>query len=483
MGDTLFQKRAGVVLKKNPNNLSHISSDFDWAGLSLEDISKLLGAPLIDKDSTVDLPDNPDLRVMLEKVNARLQDLLNQDMAYDCLQFVTTLECPNGQRFIQVSAGVNFYLGHYETAAKLAGVLGDVYFSYNQAETAHKSFHFNKLAGIAYFELNDIENACHYFQQCINSNGCTKDWNELAAMLDILIENKFLIVDFGLINQLKYIIENEKGSKLEERYSQLLDKVTALYIRPKKQSDELKRGKEFRDIAANNAVTGANELFAKYLPTQCFSNAQEILEHLSKLRSKLINLRDLMMASVNEKSLELQYDYNLSAYKTALSLLDKDLIESMSLKDILAFIQLEHSSSNEVSQLFRKHVNIIASKIKNYDDFLSLAHYPMGSRNCGKILIAKTTGDVLEHLFKIIYPHIDEIRNDLLSGNSLSLWLSLDKLKKEGVEAFEEKRELPANNNNTFFTQPVAVLSSKDSNDVTMHDQENSDPQSQSQFK
>ena len=103
----------------------------------------------------------------------------------------------------------------------------------------------------------------------------------------------------------------------------------------------------------------------------------------------------------------------------------------------------------------------------------------MSFKTCSQILLERTEGQKLKRLYKIIYPHVDKIKNDLFSGKTPRL--NLDELNTAGAEAAEEMRGLQANNNNTFFTQSVAVLSSKDSNDVTMYDQENSDPQSQSQ--
>lgn len=432
-----------------------------WKSLSIKAIKSGLWRPLMTIDSLTELPAHPNLRAVLQNISKRLDDSLTEAMAHECLAFA--LDSKNahyaygqgqaGEPFLQLRAIVSYYLGNYEEAAKYAGLLGDVYYANHHSETDWKSGHFNQLAGMAYRECGDTEKACRYFQQYVDTN-CSHEVNEHLIALKYLLDNNSLILrDYGLVNRLKWIAEDVVvAGELKNEYSELSARVTEMY-EATAQSRGLKNEKSSRDIAAESAVVVAQELFADFIRPQpsklSADNVQEAMQELTELKEKCKALYDLSMSNrrerTSEENMELDYQFkkSLGEIKTAIDSLDAGFIERMSLKDIHMLIQADdffHANYPHVADLFYKHANIISSKLRNCDNFLSLAQFKRyNAKTFGDILLFKTTGKERIRLYSMIHPKFNEIKDVPFSGINC---LNDRSVLKEATEAVEKMRRL-----------------------------------------
>jgi len=316
----------------------------------------------------------------------------------------------NPEHYLQLRAVVSFYLKDYETAAKVAGILGNVYFASAQYERDWHSVHFNSLAGMAYEKLGDSEKACHHFKQFLDGNsphGKPKADEEYAK--NYLASNK---------GHSSVVDDNSYDGKMKRRN--------------------------------DSAVTAARDMNAfvrqfKFDPVEHeYQNLEDAIDHLKAMKDLCERrFKALTNESADSESVGYicnEYDYGrfLDHLSNDISMLDEKLISEMSLADIHKLFSFDPYGFgySSIRVLFEKYPDLISAKIKSVEDFLSFALYD-NFAPFGEILLDKTTGSERARLYAMIAPEIDNIKS--VEGSGISEYNVNDVREEAGIKTVAVK--------------------------------------------
>lgn len=219
-----MQRKPMIGTHPNPHSLQTLPADKKlWQDKDIQDIRKLLWDALIVKGAHLALPEHDDLHALLTVINDRLQECVTNDVVKNSQL---------SEDFLQVSAIINFYLGNYAEAAQFAGVLGDTYFLRAPQDADVPSSHFNQIAALAYQEMDQAEEACHYFNQYLNDKiGPSHRPADVQAAAAYLLQNGMLMCTPSLLRVLQ-IMANGCGEdkQLSASLMRQIDRAECLSI-------------------------------------------------------------------------------------------------------------------------------------------------------------------------------------------------------------------------------------------------------------
>ncbi len=260
-------------LKDNPHNLENIPSDWSfWKNLNANHMWQLLYLALIVKDGQTKLPANNNLNELLESMLRRAGELNTPKMKEDCASLAKEFYSKEfgafygyGDQigFLAVSAIANYYLGNFRDAAKLAGMLGDLYFLDRHFETDKYTTHFNMIAGLAYQQGHNIAKACHHYNQFLEvTGGGIHTPQDVYTAASYCEEHKLLTMTDYTLSLLHGSAERAR----EESNDQLADNLLALANKLEKRPVAISRLTLDLTDAQKNLKEVSKALFGEIAP-------------------------------------------------------------------------------------------------------------------------------------------------------------------------------------------------------------------------
>lgn len=189
--------------------------------LALPDIYKHLAKPIIYIDCLTALPNHENIIELLQSAAARLKNIQSPGMNMYCVHFLLNqaIHVPavynTPQQFMKCKAMVSFHLGHFREATIYAGTLGLKYFCLPSTDHDMDCSHFNKIAGIAYEQIGNIEKACLHYNYFVYTGRRHHDPStieELLHALAFLLQHHALIISPDIRSQLIDLLEESVGS-------------------------------------------------------------------------------------------------------------------------------------------------------------------------------------------------------------------------------------------------------------------------------
>ncbi len=228
-------------LKNNPNSLAGVPSDWDfWKNLELDHVRTLLSKPLLKIDGLTALPEHENLRELLNNALKRVNNCATEAMLKDCIKWLRTEDIrgsklKNAEAFMQLKGLLSFYTGDVVEAAKYLGIIADAYFLNHRVETDFMSSLFNKVAGIEYERLGNVDKACHHYRQYLTIlSGASHTPEEVYAATKYLLAHKQLVRTNDSVSLLEQM-KDQCGSNLALalKYGRLIPEVKLLSMSDK----------------------------------------------------------------------------------------------------------------------------------------------------------------------------------------------------------------------------------------------------------
>lgn len=217
-----MQRKPMIGIHPNPHSLKALPADQTfWQNKTIQEMRTLLFDALIMKNADTALPEHDHLPELLTVIDERLSE---------CVKVNVENNAQLSEDYLQVSAIVNFYLGHYAEASQFAGVLGDTYFLRASQDADVPSSHFNQIAALAYQEMNNEEEACHYFNQYLNDKICPSHRPaDVQAAAAYLLQNGMLMCTPSLLRVLQIMAAGcGEDKQLSASLSRQIDRAECL---------------------------------------------------------------------------------------------------------------------------------------------------------------------------------------------------------------------------------------------------------------
>ena len=252
-------------LKKNPINLTAIPADWSfWENLDLEHIRTLLSKALLAIDGLTALPEHPNLPELLANALRRVNNYATEDMLKDCLKYLRASDIRisklhHAEAFMQLKGILSYYTGDVAEAAKYTGIMADAYFLNHRLESDFMSSLFNRIAGVEYERLGNVDKACHHYRQYLTVlGGASHTPEEVYAATKYLLAHKQLVRTNDSVHLLEEM-KDECGRSnlaLAFKYGRLIPEVKLLSMSDKAQRNGYY---ELGETAAKTSLTSSIE--------------------------------------------------------------------------------------------------------------------------------------------------------------------------------------------------------------------------------